>query len=135
MRGPTGLALVGGRSRLITACANKVALVVNAASGAIMTSLPIEEGPDAVLVDAARGLAFVPCGKSGTLVELSILDRDHIAVVGTIVTQVSTLTGSIGPRNGRIYLPAPALGLLRQVTSTGRWSQAAFAVLVLASGT
>ncbi len=132
--GPTGLALVAGSSRLITACANKVALVVNAASGATMATLAIGDGPDAVLVDETRGLAFVPCGGSGTLVELSILDRDHIAVAGTIATQASARSGAIDPRNGRIYLPVARFGPAAPGKKHGDMVPGSFAVLVLAPG-
>jgi DNA-binding beta-propeller fold protein YncE len=132
--GPTGLALVSGSSRLITACANKVALVVNAASGAIMATLPIGEGPDAVLADEPRGLAFVPCGGSGTLVELSILDRDHIAVAGTIPTQTSARSGAIDPGTGRIYLPVARFDPPPPGKKRGAMVPGSFAVLVLAPG-
>ena len=127
------LALVGGRSRLITACANKVALVVNAASGAIMTSLPIGEGPDAVLVDAARGLAFVPCGKSGTLVELSILDRDHIALVGTIAGQRAYRLDR--PAQRKNLAACASFGPPAAGNKHGPMVAGSFDVLVLASGT
>lgn len=132
--GPTGLALVGGSSRLITACANKVALVVNAASGTTMATLPIGEGPDAVLADEARGLAFIPCGVTGTLVELSILDRDHIAVIGTIATQISARAGAIDPRSGRIYLPVAQFGPPEPGHKHGAMVPGSFAMMVLAPG-
>jgi DNA-binding beta-propeller fold protein YncE len=132
--GPTGLALVGGSSRLITACANKVALVVNAATGATMATLPIGAGPDAVLADEARGLAFVPCGDSGTLVELSILDRNHISVVGTITTQTSARSGVIDRRDGRIYLPTAQFGPVAPGKKHGDMVPGSFALLILAPG-
>ena len=79
--GPTGLALVAHGTRLITACANKLALVLDAASGAVVARLPIGRNPDAVLADEARGLAFIPCGGSGTLIELATGDPHHIRVL------------------------------------------------------
>ena len=133
-KGPTGLALVGGSSRLITACANKVALVVDAGTGATLATLPIGEGPDAVLADEARGLVFVPCGGSGTLVELSILDRNHITEVGSIPTQVSARSGAIDPRTGRIYLPVARFGPPEPGKRHGALVPGSFALLVLAPG-
>ncbi|MFX8230936.1 hypothetical protein ABTL16_19285, partial [Acinetobacter baumannii] len=44
--GPTGLALVGQGTRLITACANGVALVINVAQGKVEARLPIGSDPD-----------------------------------------------------------------------------------------
>ena len=132
--GPTGLALVAGGTRLITACANQVALVLDAASGATLATLPIGLGPDAVLVDEPRGLAFVPCGGSGTLVEIAIADRDHIAAIGTIATQASARLGSIDPRDGRIYLPVARFGPPAPGKKHGAMVPGSFAVLVLAPG-
>ncbi len=132
--GPTGLALVAGGARLITACANKVALVLDAGSGATLATLPIGGGPDAVLVDEARGLAFVPCGDNGTLVEVSIADPDHIAVIGTIATQISARLGSIDPRDGKIYLPTARFGPPAPGKKHGAMVPGSFSVLVLAPG-
>ena len=132
--GPTGLALVANGTRLISACANKVALVVDAVSGATLATLPIGEGPDAVLADEARRLAFIPCGGSGTLVELSLADPDHIAVIGTIATQKSARNGAIDPRDGRIYLPVARFNPPQPGQRRGTMVPGSFAVLVLAPG-
>ena len=132
--GPTGLALVAGGTRLISACANGVALVVDAASGKTLATLPIGQDPDAVLVDAARGLAFIPCGGSGTLVELTIADPDHIAVIGTIPTQTGAKTGAIDPRDGRLYLPTATLAKPEAGAKRGKPLPGSFVVLVLAPG-
>lgn len=132
--GPTGLALVAGGTRLISACANGVALVVDAASGKTLATLPIGRDPDAVLVDVARGLAFIPCGGSGTLVELSLADADHIAVTGTIPTQIGAKAGAIDPRDGRIYLPTATLAKPEPGAKRGKPLPGSFVVLVLAPG-
>jgi DNA-binding beta-propeller fold protein YncE len=132
--GPTGLAAVSGGTRLITACANKVALVIDPANGALLATLPIGEGPDAVLVDEARGLAFVPCGGSGSLSEISIADPRHIAIIGTIPTQVSAHSGAIDPRDGRIYLPVAQFGAPAPGKKHGAMIPGSFAVLVFAPG-
>jgi hypothetical protein len=130
--GPTGLALVAGGTRLITACANRVALVIDAASGKTIATLPIGADPDAVLVDTARGLAFIPCGGTGTLVALTIADVDHIAVAAVIPTQRGAKTGAIDPRDGRIYLPTATLGLAAAGAKRGAPVPGSFTLLVLA---
>ena len=130
--GPTGLALVANGTRLISACANRVALVIDAKSGKTLATLEIGADPDAVLVDEARGLAFIPCGGTGTLVALSLADPNHIAVAGVIATQRGAKTGAIDPRDGRIYLPAATLGPVAKGAKRGQPVPGSFTVLVLA---
>jgi DNA-binding beta-propeller fold protein YncE len=130
--GPTGLALVANGRRLITACANDVALVVDTATGKTLATLAIGHDPDAVLVDEARGLAFIPCGGSGTLVAVAIGDADHIRVSQTIPTQVGAKTGAIDPRDGRIYLPTATLAAPEPGAKRGKPIPGSFVILVVA---
>lgn len=129
---PTGLALVSGGTRLITACANRVALVIDAKSGKTLATLAIGSDPDAVLVDEQRGVAFIPCGGTGTLVAISIADPNAIAVAAVIPTQRGAKTGTIDPRDGRIYLPAATLGPVAPGAKRGQPVPGSFTVLVLA---
>lgn len=130
--GPTGLALVANGTRLITACANRVALVIDAGSGKTLQTLAIGGDPDAVLVDAERNIAFIPCGGTGTLVAVSIADPDRIAVVVVIPTQRGAKTGAIDPRDGRIYLPAATLAPKAAGAKRGQPVPGSYTVLVLA---
>jgi len=130
--GPTGLALIGHGSRLISACANGVAVVVDTASGKLRGKLPIGRDPDAVLVDEARGLAFIPCGGSGTLVALLISDPDHISVAQVIPTQLGAKTGAIDPRDGRIYLPTATLAPVQTGEKRGKPVAGSFVIVVVA---
>lgn len=130
--GPTGLALVAGGKRLISACANKVAVLVDPAAGKVLDTFAIGSDPDAVLVDEVRGLAFIPCGGSGTLVAIDIKDPRRIHLAGTIVTQVGAKTGAIDPRDGRIYLPAATLAAPEPGAKRGKPVAGSFVVLVLA---
>ena len=104
--GPTGLAMLSGGTRVMSACANGVATVVDAASGKLVQTLPVGKGPDAVIADPTRNLVFVPAGRDGNLTAISTADPAHYAVVATIPTQVGARTGALDPRTGRIYLPA-----------------------------
>jgi hypothetical protein len=130
--GPTGLALVANGRRLIAACANEAALVVDTGDGHVVARLPIGRGPDAVLVDEARQRAFIPCGGSGTLVVLAIGDMDHVHVAGIIPTQVGAKTGAIDPRDGRIYLPSATFAPAEPGARHGKPIPGSFAILVLA---
>ncbi len=130
--GPTGLALVAGGARAISACANGIAAIIDTTSGKRVGTLPIGKGPDAVLADDAHARAFVPCGGSGTLVAISTADVANIHVIGQIATQVGARTGAIDPRDGRIYLPTATLGVPAPGSKRGKPIPGSFVVLVLA---
>lgn len=127
--GPTGLAMVAGR--VLSACSNGVVTVVDAATGALVKTIAVGRGPDAVIADPARGLVFVPSGQAGTLSAISIADPANLHVVATIPTQVGARTGALDPRTGKLYLPAatmvPAAGGGRASAKPG-----SFVVLVVA---
>ena len=129
--GPTGLAILSGGTRVVSACANGVATVVDAVSGTLVQTLPVGKGPDAVIPDPARGLVFVPAGRDGNLTAISTADPAHYTVVATIPTQVGARTGALDPRTGRIYLPTasflPAVAGQRPAAKPG-----SFVVVVVA---
>ncbi len=102
--GPTGLALVAG-GRLISACANGVAKILDAPSGRVIATLKIGAGPDAVLYDKTRGLAYIPSGRTGTLAVIALSGKADNTVIDTVPTQVGARTGAVDPKTGRIYLP------------------------------
>jgi len=104
--GPTGLAYDSEAGVLISACANKVAKVIRASDGADLATLAIGNGPDAVIYDPARHLAFIPCGRDGVLEVISAADPAAIAVVATVKTQAGARTGALDPKTGDLYLPA-----------------------------
>ena len=130
--GPTGLALVAGKTRVISACANGVASVTDTGSGKVLTTLAIDKGPDFVLADEGRHRAFIPCGASGTLDEISTANPDAIGVTAHIPTQISARTGALDPRDGRIYLPAAKFDAPAPGQRRGKLVPGSFVVLVLA---
>jgi DNA-binding beta-propeller fold protein YncE len=101
--------VVAGGTRVLSACSNGVVTVVDAVSGQFIQTLPVGKGPDAVIANAARGLAFVPSGRDGTLTAIAIADPAKFSVVATIPTQVGARTGALDPRTGRIYLPTATM--------------------------
>jgi DNA-binding beta-propeller fold protein YncE len=103
--GPTGLVYVPEAGVLIAACANKVAKVIRAADGRDLATLAIGAGPDAVIYDAARGLAFIPCGRDGVLEVIAVRGPADIAVIQTVQTQVGAKTGAVDGQTGKLYLP------------------------------
>lgn len=111
---PTGLGLDASHHRLIAACANGVAAIVDTDRRALVGRVPIGRGPDAVIVDAARSRAYIPAGKDGVLDVLSLVDARAVTHQATIRTEPSARTGALDPRTGTVWLPAarvmPATG-------------------------
>ena len=103
---PSGLAYAAASKLLISSCGNGVAKVTQADTGKEVASLPIGRGPDAVIYDATRKLAFIPCGQDGVLDVISLADPAHISVVQRVQTQTGSRTGTVDPGTGRVYLMA-----------------------------
>lgn len=101
---PSGLAFDVKSARLIAACANGKAAVVDARQRSFVGLVDIGMGPDAVILDEARRLAFIPCGEDGVLDILS-LDGATIARVGQVTTAAGARTGALDQATGAIYLP------------------------------
>lgn len=108
--GPTGLGYVPGRHLLIAACANGKAAVADAATGRVVQLLDIGRGPDSVLIDAARGLAYIPCGRDGELDVIALAPRGPLAVTERVHTEVGARTGAVDPATGNVYLPTARFG-------------------------
>jgi DNA-binding beta-propeller fold protein YncE len=102
---PSGLVYAPDAGVLISACANGMAKVVNAASGAEIATLAIGKKPDAVIWDGARKLAFIPSGAAGTLSVIAVRGPTDVSVVQTVTTQVGARTGAVDPKTGVVYLP------------------------------
>jgi DNA-binding beta-propeller fold protein YncE len=100
----TGLAYVADAKLLVSSCGNGVLKVLEAPTGKEVASVPIGEGADAVIYDAARKLAFIPCGGAGVLEVVSFADLAHIAVVQHVQTLPGSRTGTLDPGTGRVYL-------------------------------
>jgi DNA-binding beta-propeller fold protein YncE len=105
-RGASGLAYASQAKMLISSCGNGMAKVLDAATGKEVASLPIKAGPDAVIYDATRKLAFIPCGGAGVLEIISFADPSHISIVQELPTKAGSRTGTLDPQTGRLYLMA-----------------------------
>jgi YVTN family beta-propeller protein len=129
---PSGLAYVAGLGALVSVCDNGVAKVVAAADGRELASLTIGKGPDAVIVDAERKLAFVPSGYDGTLSVIDIADRAHLAVIEQVATKHGAHTGALDPKTGKLYLPTCDYGPPAQPGGRRPHLAGTFGVLVVA---
>lgn len=103
---PSGLAYAVDLKLLISSCRNNVAKVIEAQTGKEVASIPIGRGPDAVIYDRTRKLAFIPCGADGVLEVISLADPSHIGLVQHVQTQQGSRTGTLDPGTGRLYLMA-----------------------------
>ncbi|MEA3049963.1 MAG: hypothetical protein QOG84_1799 [Sphingomonadales bacterium] len=101
--GPTGLAYLPS-GFLLSACANKVATLVRAATGKLEGTLPIGARPDGAFYDPVRRRAYVPAGGDGNL---TVIDARGARprVIATIPTQTGARTGTVDSGTGRVYLP------------------------------
>jgi YVTN family beta-propeller protein len=130
--GPTGLAYVRSADLVISACANGVAKVVRGATGEEVASLSIGKGPDAVIYDRSRSLAFIPCGEDGVLEVIAVRGPGDVAIVQTVPTQVSARTGAVDEKTGRTYLPAARFGPPAKGAEEGPMIPDSFELLVVA---
>ncbi|WP_189676169.1 YncE family protein [Sphingomonas glacialis] len=108
-KAPTGLGYDSAHDRLIASCANGKAAIVDARRRQLSALVDIGAGPDAVIMDEARGLAFIPCGKDGVLDILS-LKGVRVEAVGVVTTEVGARTGALDPKTGALYLPTAKFG-------------------------
>lgn len=121
--GPTGLAYAPEAGVLISACANKVAKVIRTSDGQDVATLPIGLGPDAVIHDADRHLAFIPAGMDGVLTVVALRGPGDVAIVQTVKTGHGARLGAVDPKTGAIYLPSakysPPVGTSRPTAIPG----------------
>ena len=109
---PTGLALDMAHRRLFSVCQNGVMVVLDADTGRSVARLPIGAGPDGVVFDSSRGLAYSANGQDGTLTVVHEDDPTHFRVVATVPTQKSARTITLDDASHRVYLPAASFGPL-----------------------
>jgi DNA-binding beta-propeller fold protein YncE len=102
---PTALGIDTATGVLVTACGNRTALALRASDGTILSKMAIGRIPDAVIVDPARKVFFIPCGRDGTLAVIDESRSDAPSLAATIATSVGAHTGALDPLTGRLYLP------------------------------
>ena len=101
----SGLALDPEGRRLFVGCSNERMLMVDAASGKVLASVPIGAGVDANAFDPGTGLAFAS-SSDGTLTVARPEGKDKMTVVQTIATPKRSRTMTIDPKTHRLYVAA-----------------------------
>lgn len=110
---PSGLAIDLKHRRLFSVCSNKLMVVVNADTGAVITTLPIGQGTDAAGFDPETGFAFSSNGE-GTLTVVHEDSPDKFSVVDTVPTQPRARTMAVDLKTHQVFTvsaefgPAPA---------------------------
>ena len=107
---PTGMAYDARTQRLISSRANGKSAIVDARSHKLVATIDIGRGPDAVILDVRRRLAFIPCGREGVLEILSLDGPGGVSRVHTVKTEVGARTGALDAKTGAIYLPTANFG-------------------------
>jgi len=106
---PSGLALDVEHNRLFSVCSNKLMMVVDAANGNIITSLPIGDRADGCAFDPGAGLAFSSNG-DGTVTVVREKSPANFFVLDTIITQIGARTITVDPETHTLYLPTAEFG-------------------------
>jgi DNA-binding beta-propeller fold protein YncE len=131
---PTGLALDSDTDRLFVACGNERLAIVNADTGAVITTLPVGAGCDGVKFDAELGLAFASAGEDAELTIVRERDADNFEVLATVPTQTGARTLGLDPRRHEVYLSTAVVDPLAPHDSRDRpgYQPDSFMVLVVA---
>ncbi len=102
--GPTGLAIDTKTKRLFAGC-DKQLVVMDAATGSVVTMLPIGDGCDGVAFDSGLGLVFASCGE-GKLTVIKESSAASFAVIDNVSTKRSARTCTVDPNTHKVFLPA-----------------------------
>lgn len=101
--GPSGMAMDVEDNRLFIGCHNKLAVVMNAANGKVVQTLPIGDHIDATYFDQARGMLFNSCG-DGTLSVIHQNLPDNYQVVENVKTEPGARTMAFDFKTGHVFL-------------------------------
>ena len=103
---PTGLAYDAKTNRLFIGCREEPKMVVmNAATGKVITNFPLGKGVDYAGFDPSTNLIFFSCG-DGTLNIFHEKSADSYVDAGAVKTQPSAKTLAFDPKTKKIFLPA-----------------------------
>ena len=110
--GPSGLAIDLKNKRLFSVC-DKLMIVSDFEKGAVIASIPIGSGPDAVRYDPGTGLVFSSNGE-GSLTVVRQVSANEYSVLETVKTAPRGRTMELDPKTHNVFIvtaeygPAPA---------------------------
>ncbi len=110
---PSGMAIDPKTNRLFIVCGNKKMVVMDSATGKVISDLAIGDGTDAAGFDPDTKMAFSSNG-DGTLTVVHEDSKDKFSVAENVTTQPRARTMAVDTKNHKVYLataqfgPAPA---------------------------
>jgi DNA-binding beta-propeller fold protein YncE len=113
--GPSGLAMDKKNRRLFAGCDKKMA-VVNADTGAVVTTLPIGDGVDANAFDPETMLAFSSNGE-GNLTVVKEESPEKFSVQETVTTAPGARTMALDPETHKVYVVTAKFGPAPKATT------------------
>jgi DNA-binding beta-propeller fold protein YncE len=100
---PVGLAMDTATNRLFVSCEDAVLVVVNAATGAIVTTLPIGKGTDSDAFDPEKKLIF-SANRDGTLSIIKEVSADNYKALPPLKTPLGARTMAVDTATGNLFL-------------------------------
>jgi DNA-binding beta-propeller fold protein YncE len=125
--GPTGMAYDKATNRIFSGC-SKTSVVVDAATGKVVATIPNGTRVDALGWDPARKLIYIPNGGEGNVTVVHQDSADKYSVVATVPTFQGAKTITVDPVSHNVYLfqpergpaPPPAAGAPPPAAGPGR---------------
>jgi YVTN family beta-propeller protein len=106
---PSSMAMDQANRRLFVGCRSKVMAVMNADTGAVITTLPIGDHVDATAFDEATKLIFNSNGE-GTITVIRQDSPDKYSVVETVKTLPRAKTMALDPKTHQLFLSTTESG-------------------------
>jgi DNA-binding beta-propeller fold protein YncE len=131
---PSGAAYDERDNVVVSVCGNGVAKFLSGDKLQQVASIVVGKGADAVILDSARHLVFIPGGDDGTLTVIAVRSATDIAQIGVIKTEVGARSGAVDVNTGTVYLPTGKE--VREDRGSGQWHPPkivpnSFAILVV----
>jgi DNA-binding beta-propeller fold protein YncE len=107
--GPTGIAYDAATNRIFSGCSG-TSVVLDAATGKVVASIPNGSRVDALGWDPARKLIFIPNGGDGNVTVAHQDSADKYSVVSTVTTVPGAKTICVDQKTHDVYLFQPERG-------------------------
>ncbi len=107
---PSGMAIDREHRRLFIGCHNEMMAVMDAATGHVITTVPIGRGVDANRYDPGTGLAFSTNGFDGTLTVVREESPGKFSVVENVPTERGARTMALDLKSHRIFTVTAKFG-------------------------
>ena len=107
--GPTGIAYDKASNRIFSGC-NKTSVVLDAATGKIVATIPNGTRVDALGWDPSKKLIYIPNGGEGNVTVVHQDSPDKYTVVATVDTFAGAKTITVDPTTHNVYLFQPERG-------------------------